>query len=198
MKFLLENPAVFNALQNLLGVSKVRKYFIEQYVKPVENEKIMDIGCGTGGLAPYFHGCDYCGFDSDLNYINQAKKENYTNAVFFHGDLLKVDLPKNTYDVVIAAGVIHHLNDLQADSIMALASSILKPGGRFLSFDMCRIEKQSILPKLMNWLDRGRFIRAEAQYKKFASNYFSDVTSYDYCESPVIPVNHCVLLCKKK
>lgn len=197
MKFLLENPIVFNALQNFLGVSKVRKYFIEQYVKPVEHEKIMDIGCGTGGLAPYFYGCDYSGFDSDLNYINQAKKENYSNSIFFHGDILKVDLPKNTYDVVVAAGVIHHLNNVQADRIMALANDILKPGGRFVSFDMCLKENQKIFPKIMNWLDRGKFIRFEAGYKEFASKYFSNVTTYDYCASPIIPVNHCVLLCRK-
>ena len=74
MKSILANPALFDFTQGILRVSRVRQYFIDHYAKPNCNSSVLDIGCGTGELQPFFEGCDYLGVDIDEKYLARARQ----------------------------------------------------------------------------------------------------------------------------
>jgi 2-polyprenyl-3-methyl-5-hydroxy-6-metoxy-1,4-benzoquinol methylase len=41
---------IYDLVQNLLGSNRGREVFIRDYIKPLNGQKILDFGCGTGTL----------------------------------------------------------------------------------------------------------------------------------------------------
>jgi len=83
----------------------------------------------------------------------------------------------HAFDVVIAAGVVHHLNDSQTSDLFKLAKRALKPNGRLITLDGCYIEKQNPIAKKLLDMDRGQFIRTEYDYVFLASKHFDTVNA---------------------
>lgn len=193
---LLANPIVFDFVQYLLGVREVREYFVNQYVKPFSGARVLDIGCGTGELLSYLEGCEYFGFDYDKRYVDRAQECFGNLGHFEQGDVSEIRVEERAYDLVIASGVIHHLDDRQAQALFLLASHALKPGGRLCSFDMCD-RAAGFFQNFMNRVDRGKHIRKETEYGQLAREMFSDVQLFDYCGRLFIPVSHCVMVCTR-
>jgi SAM-dependent methyltransferase len=75
------------------------------------------------------------------------------------------------YDIVMMNGVLHHLSDAQVDLCMRSIETLLKPGGRFCSFDGVYDEKISPLERLVLGNDRGKFVRTPEQYAAAIRKY---------------------------
>ncbi len=86
--------------------------------------RIVDLGCGEGLLVERYRGRGYDIRGYDLNY----QSEFVTQA-----DLLHLELPDASVDLVLALDVIEHLNF--GDQVLALdeINRILKPAGRFVA-----------------------------------------------------------------
>ena len=54
------------------------------------------------------------------------------------------------YDLVLAWGVLHHLDDDQAGEFMSLARRGLKPTGRLVTLDPCYTDDQSRLARYLS------------------------------------------------
>jgi len=82
-------------------------------------QTVLDIGCGAGNntvkLAQYTSpfNCDLV--DLSLPMLEKAKERissvNSGKVQIFQGDFREISLPKQTYDVILAAAVLHHLRD---------------------------------------------------------------------------------------
>lgn len=73
--------------------------------------KILDLGCGPGRYsASLTRFGEVTGVDLSEEAINAAKIK-YPHITFIAGDLYKVDLPSQHFDVVIAQEVIDHVED---------------------------------------------------------------------------------------
>ncbi|WP_299890744.1 bifunctional 2-polyprenyl-6-hydroxyphenol methylase/3-demethylubiquinol 3-O-methyltransferase UbiG [uncultured Lacinutrix sp.] len=174
---ILENSIVYNTFQHIVGGVRARRLFIKNDVKIKANEKILDIGCGPGYLIDFLPKVDYTGIDIDAKYIKTAK-ERYKDKTFYCTPVEDFNLESpNTFDVVIAAGVVHHLNNEQASALFDLAKRALKPNGRLITLDGCFIDKQNPIAKKLLQLDRGKFVRREEEYKVLANNHFNTVTT---------------------
>lgn len=190
----LNNPVIFNLSQSILRVGEVRRYFADNYVRSSDSSHVLDVGCGTGDLLPYIPAARYDGFDCEASHVALAQKNHGSRGNFSVGDIVSIQLPEKSYDIVFAAGVLHHLSDDQARAFFKLAKRVLKPGGRVCSFDMCD-RQAGFFPNLMNRIDRGKFIRQESQYLALAQETFSDIRHYDFCGKLLIPTTHCVMVC---
>ena len=83
-----------------------------------KGKKILEIGCGLGRWAEFFHDkCEaYLGIDYAKNLIELAKKNyNYENCHFQVMSALDIDIEqliiKPPFDIIFIAGVLIYLND---------------------------------------------------------------------------------------
>jgi len=100
--------------------------------KPLEELKILDIGCGGGLLCEPLNrlGATITGIDASRNNIEVAKlhsKEMNLNIEYFHAAPENLDLKKNTYDVVLCMEVVEHLKDVNL--FIENCSKLIKKNG---------------------------------------------------------------------
>ena len=78
----------------------------------------------------------------------------------------------NTFDFVISIGVIHHLNNNEAITLLNKAKKYLKPGGVLTTMDPIYIKNQSRISSFMMNNDRGDYIRNLGGYRELFSRVF--------------------------
>ncbi|MBO9128325.1 class I SAM-dependent methyltransferase [Bacillus sp. 165] len=113
----------------------------------VKEKKILDVGCGGGiytkALAEIGAG-EITAFDFSEQMLKTAKEfcKAYDNIIYMKGDAHTLNLPNDTFDVVISRAVIHHLADIPA--FFREAYRVLKPNGVIVIQD--RTIEDCILP----------------------------------------------------
>lgn len=193
---ILKNSIIYNTYQYIVGGVRARRLFIENDVSVKANQKILDIGCGPGYLIDFLPKVDYTGIDIDSNYIKTAK-ERYKDKTFHCTSIEAFNLEAlHTFDIVITAGVIHHLDDAQALTLFELAKKALKPNGRLVTLDGCFIDKQNLISKTLLKHDRGKFIRHEDEYFYLASKHFNNVSAKIENKYFHIPYSLIIMNCK--
>lgn len=111
---------------------------IAQYLKIKPNEKVIDVGCGTGGPGMWVArkiGAFYHGFDLSETAIKKATKLALEmgleeKAKFTSGDICESNFPNNCFDAAISIGAIAFIpNKLKA--ILEIAR-IIRSDGQFI------------------------------------------------------------------
>lgn len=197
VRAVLSHPLIYSAFQSLMGAHQSRLNFVENYIKPFPDMKILDIGCGPADILDYLENVKYWGYDISESYIAKAKEKfgdrgNFSCKIFEKDDLSL--LPK--YDVILALGLLHHLDDDIAKELMTLAMAALKPGGKLLTLDPCFDPAQSAVARFLVSKDRGQNVRDKESYQSLASGVFSSVVA-DVRHQVWIPYTHCIMECKK-
>ena len=163
-------------------------------------DRILDIGCGPADvLAELPDGIDYVGFDQSEHYIDSARQRHGARGQFFPGivDLALVDrLGAASFDIVIAHGLLHHLDDREATEFFSLARAALRPGGRLVTADGCYLAGQSRIARLLLQMDRGRHVRTEAEYVALASQSFAAPAAFVRHDSAYVPYTQVYLVCQ--
>lgn len=117
-------------------------------------DRVLDIGCGAGNnairLAREYKGdfaCDLCDLSRPMLDRAQERlsKELSAEIRTFHGDFREIDLEADSYDVIIAAAVLHHLRD-DADWEFAFEKihRLLRLGGSLWITDLVAQETAGI------------------------------------------------------
>lgn len=198
IRAILSNAGVYDLFQKIMGAEDGRSTFVSRYVRARPGERLLDIGCGTAGLVSYLPGVEYAGFDPDPGYIEAAKEKfrNRAGASFFCGiadDAALRALGK--FDIVVASGVLHHLDDGQVRELAGLASRALKPGGRLVTLDPCLVEGQSPIARFLALRDRGRNVRDLEGYRTLVAPAFASVTPEVRHDLGRIPYTHLIMEC---
>jgi len=192
----LSSPAGYRLFSKLVG-GDVWQTHLADHVKPMAGEKILDIGCGPADVLNHLPDCDYTGIDISPAYIASAQKR-FEGRGRFHCKgigLATVEHEQGSFDLALATGVLHHLDDETAGELFKLARVALRPGGRLITYDGCYISSQS---KIARWLlrhDRGQFIRTQAEYVRLASAHFPKVESHLRHDLLRIPYTHLIMRC---
>jgi len=195
---ILSNPYLYSATMRLLGSDQISRIFIETYVRPKPGDNVLDIGCGPADILNFFPDVNYYGFDIDARYIDAARKQFGKRGTFVCNKVSKDTLEKNSrFDVILAKGVLHHLNDTEAADMFELAQMHLKPDGRLITFDGCYVPGQSILAKKFLAMDRGKYVRTKEAYMKLASQSFSNVIPTIRHDLLRIPYTILIMECTK-
>ena len=104
---------------------------------------------------------------------------------------------QSQFDLVLAVGVLHHLNDAEALQLCKLAEAALKPGGRFITFDGCYLSGQSPIAHYLLTRDRGQNVRDQEGYTKLVSQVLTkNVVSIRH-DLLRIPYTHIILECTR-
>jgi SAM-dependent methyltransferase len=194
---LLSVPAAYRLFRRLVGGGDVWRTYLNEYVRPVPDEKVLDIGCGPADVLNHLAGVEYLGFDISPDYIDAAKKRFGSKGRFFCGDvgLAAIEQERASFSLVLATGVLHHLDDDTAAKLFDLARSALKPGGRLITFDGCYAPAQSGITRWILDHDRGKFVRTHSQYERLATVCFSKVESALRHDLLRIPYTHLIMRC---
>jgi SAM-dependent methyltransferase len=198
LRAILSNPGVYSFFQNLMGTQKLRTDFVRDYIRPdADHRCILDVGCGPADILDCLPPVEYYGFDISEAYIEQAGARFGSRGTFSCGILKLSDLdnlPK--FDVVLALGVLHHLDDETAGELCNIAYHALRPGGRFVTFDPCFTDPQNPVARFLVSMDRGQNVRTEEEYRGVASQVFSTHRSL-VKHRAWIPYTHCFMECTR-
>jgi cyclopropane fatty-acyl-phospholipid synthase-like methyltransferase len=195
---LLHYPAIYNLHANVFAHTKQRQSFVDYILKVEDGNRVLDIGCGTALLLGYMPKVEYVGFDLSEQYVHSAK-QRYSEGATFLAKPLTSDAARDMppFDLAMAIGVVHHLDDKEAETLFRVAHGALRSGGRLVTCDGVWVEGQSILAKIFLSMDRGKFIRYRESYVEIASRVFTNVLSSVHHDLNTFPYSHCVLTCLK-
>jgi ubiquinone/menaquinone biosynthesis C-methylase UbiE len=110
-----------------------------EYLTP--QTKAFEFGCGTGSTAVYHapYVQSILAIDVSRNMIDiargKAEAKQLDNAHFEVGSIENVEVPDESYDIVMAHSILHLLKD--KDAALGKAHAMLKPGGIFVSSTTC-------------------------------------------------------------
>src|SRR3954451_4683733 len=135
MRAIFSHPRIYDAFQDLMGATPIRVELVQEFLRPTPGMRLLDIGCGTAEILRFLPpGVEYWGFDISAPYI-EAANARFGDRGHFECGLLDParldDLPR--FDLTIALGVLHHLDDDQARNLFSLARTALKPDGRVVT-----------------------------------------------------------------
>lgn len=196
---ILSHPVVYDFLQTVLGADRARKTVIRDHIRAAPGAKILDIGCGTGELLSYLSpDIQYVGFDLSQDYIEAARARNGSRGRFECCDVADFDASEGGgVDLVLAIGVLHHLDNDQARRLFKTAWDKLRPGGRFISQDGTLVDGQSRIARALILQDRGQNIRSPEEYRELASSRFSNIKCTVRGDLLHVPYTHCILECTR-
>ena len=178
LRAVLSSPAVYDTFQRLMGGHVGRTDFARHMVRATPGARILDIGCGTGDLLAYLpDGLDYHGWDISDDYIAAARTRFGHRGRFTAGLLGERDVVAEApFDIVIASGVLHHLDDEEVRRFAALARLAVRDGGRFVSTDPVFAEGQHPVARFLIARDRGQHVRTGEAYAALLRGTFTEVT----------------------
>jgi SAM-dependent methyltransferase len=195
LRSVLSLPSAYRLFWNAIGGPEYLKTLMAEYVKPQPGCRILDIGCGPGTVLPYLPRAEYVGFDLSPQYVETARRRfpqgTYTCARVCEYTLLQ----RAYFDIVLALGIVHHLDDGEALQLFRIAHQALRPGGRLVTLDGVFISGQSATARYLVRHDRGQFMRTKASYVRLATQVFPTVNATIRHDLLRIPYTHIIMEC---
>src|SRR5882724_12597421 len=195
----LKRPFLYNLLQDAVGANALRRKVIQTHVRAKAGSKVVDIGCGPSRILRWLPDVQYLGLDINPDYISSARRTHGNKGTFVVGDTksLRDDLRFKDADIVMALGLLHHLDDEDAAHCIRFAYDALKEGGRFVCLDGCWIPNQDTFSRYVMSHDRGQNVRTEQQYRELAAKVFTNLDAWVDKKPMRIPYVTVVLECEK-
>ena len=155
-----------------LGVHRLWKKNMINMMNASNNQKLIDVACGTGDIAKLFLSnvnklSEITCVDPNEGMIKkgQEKLNEYKNLNWVVAPAEKLPLKKNSFDFYTISFGLRNTKDL--DKSLAEAFRVLKPGGRFLCLEFSKIQNSGLdlvyknYSKLIPYI--GKFIVGEKQ-----------------------------------
>jgi SAM-dependent methyltransferase len=181
LRSFLALPWVYRLFTRVLERRAYKQWFINDVLCLRDGQKLVDVGCGPADILDLLPGVEYVGLDTSDVYIRAARAKFKTRdgAKFLSGSVEDWTRDPLTYeaDLVLAHGVLHHIDDKEAKKILEFAHRALKDNGRFIFYEPCYLVWQSRISAYFMSLDRGQSIRTEQQWKELASSVFPVVST---------------------
>lgn len=135
-----------------------------------ESDRVLECACGTGLLtgvmAPRCKSLIATDFSQKMLQRAEKKYGKYSNVQFAQADILHLPYPDNHFDAVVAANVIHLLEEpLRA---LGELDRVCRPGGKI------------IIPTYMNGTDSGRTNRVSGAIGKAGADFKREFTLGTY------------------
>ena len=159
----LGHPFVYNRIRPFV-VGGIDWSPLYEKLESGPGDVIVDVGCGTGIAHDYLRGfAAYYGFDTDQVAIDFARQNKsgpnvtYTCGIFTAEDIARIQPTR-----IILAGLLHHLSDGDALSLLRMCAQAPSVK-RIATSDVVYLPKQFVSNALA-YFDRGKFVRKPAQY----------------------------------
>jgi SAM-dependent methyltransferase len=182
----------------LLGAKNVRRHFLAAHVRPVAGERVLDLGCGPGDIVELLPEVDYVGVDISAEYVAAGRRRFGPRARFMQGDIRALAPEElGPFDLIIAIGVLHHLDDADAGGITETSARLLSPGGRLVTIDPAFAQGQRPAARWLIGRDRGLNVRTPEGYRGLALPHFAAVDVCVHHHLARVPYTHAILECRQ-
>ena len=130
-----------------LGIHRLWKNKLIDWINPSENLNILDMSSGTGDVAKVllkrinFNANITC-VDPNLNMIKIGKEKlkNIKNIKWVCSAAEKLPLKSETFDIYVVSFGIRNFENI--DVALKEAERVLKPGGRFICLEFSKVENE--------------------------------------------------------
>jgi SAM-dependent methyltransferase len=190
---LLEPAAAYELLQRLVGAGPARRRFVREILRPRPGGRLLDIGCGAGGLLGALPpDVVYVGYDLNPRYVEAARRRHGGRGEFYcaRAGEPPEELLAGDFDLVVAKSILHHLDDREAGELMEVARRALKPGGVLVTMDPVFHSGQSAMARWVISRDRGARVRTPEGYRALVASRFEVQESGVLTDLTRIPYSH--------
>ena len=132
-----------------LGIHRVWKKDLIQWMNPSKGEKLIDVACGTGDLGNFYLESTakiekiLC-VDPNKGMVNKGKEKlkKYKNVKWLIASAEKLPVPDNSCDYYTISFGLRNTKNL--NKALSEAYRVLKPGGRYLCLEFSKIENSNL------------------------------------------------------
>ena len=132
-----------------LGVHRLWKKSMINMMNPYSNQKLIDVGCGTGDIAKLFlnrvnKSSQITCVDPNKGMIKkgQEKLNKFKNLNWIIAPAEKLPIENNLFDFYTISFGLRNTKSL--DNALAEAYRVLKPGGRYLCLEFSKIQNSNL------------------------------------------------------
>src|SRR5947209_7369308 len=147
-------------------------------------QRVLDIGCGWGGMALYLHavaGVDVLGITLSERQLEIARRRAAAAGVADHVkfELIDYRLLNESFDRIVSVGMFEHVGAAHYDEFFAKCRELLKPGGVMLLHTIGRLGEGESSPDPFTdkWIFPGyhlpslsQIVRASEKVRMIASD----------------------------
>jgi SAM-dependent methyltransferase len=189
---ILETRRGYDAFRRLIKADRSMRIIVDEYVRPTPTSRVLDVGCGNADLARMLPaGATYLGLDNNPRYIHDAAARGVNVIEASVSELSSIGY--EPFDVVVALGLLHHLDDATVEGLMRDVSEVLVPAGRLVTIDPVLHDGQSLISRTIMRFDRGRHIRDEQRYSQLIRNQFTNADVQVRHDFLPFPYAHCLM-----
>jgi SAM-dependent methyltransferase len=193
IRAVLSQPKVYELWSRVIGGERARTEVVRRYVRPKAGDRVLDLGCGPAELLPFLGDVEYVGVDLSEEYVERARERFGDRAEFRAGDATAIDDDLRDFDLVLAFGVLHHVDDEGARGLLEGAARALRPDGRAVTLDNAFVPGQSRIARAIISRDRGQHVRAADAYAPLAAGVFGQAQTTVRHDLLRMPYTHLIL-----
>jgi cyclopropane fatty-acyl-phospholipid synthase-like methyltransferase len=194
---LLGRSLGYRSFQGMIGARAARERTARDYFQIKPGMRVLDLGCGTADFLEVVpDAVSYTGIDFNERYIDQARQDYGHRGTFLVKDVNDLRDDEDRYDLIMAQGLLHHLDNEECKALLVASRNLLAPEGRFMSLDGCYTENQNPIARFLLNRDRGGHVRAEREYADLASAAFSQVQTTLINDLLRVPYTHVLMVCR--
>lgn len=201
MKRILNIPQFYNFYINLIGGKCFFKNYVAEYIKPEENQTVLELGCGAGNIINYFpKNIKYTGLDLSKKCINYCKSK-FPDFNFKIQDIAVNFNLNETYDAIFSEGVMACLSDEQICKVLENICKHSKKGTKIILSDMNYNSQNSFFQRLLLEHERGKFLRSTKDYVAIFSKFEEELEIKKITETKKafkIPNSKVIIILNKK
>ncbi len=154
------------------------------------SDKVLECACGTGLLSTVIaKRCQYLiATDFSVNMLKKAKKKckDYDNVEFKEGSILRIEYPDEVFDVVVAANVIHLLDEPY--KALSELVRVCRDGGKIIIPTYMNKNRKGTTNALVNVIGKfGAGLKRQFTLDTYKS--FFEKAGYDDVEYTIIEGN---------
>lgn len=182
---------IYDVFTNIIN-RKTHKALINSIERMIsDNDDVLECACGTGLLSGTIakHCKQLVATDLSLKMLKKAKKKykNIANIEFRQGNIMQIEYPSESFDIVVAANVIHLL-DNPVKALQEL-NRVCKENGKIIVPTYINQTAKGKTNKLSNLIDKaGADFKKEftfESYKEFFKNIGYNNVEYTLCEGKI-------------
>lgn len=157
-------PRLWLLMQNLMGGNACKQQLAIEYYGG--QKRVLEIGCSVGNISSVFRrfpNITFTGIDIDSSAINLAKQRfrNVSNFTFSLSSLEELTQRGETFDYVLFAGILHHVDDETGLKLLQDATKCMTPDGLIVIYEPEALKESDdkIFRFFYGHFEQGAFLR---------------------------------------